>query len=132
MAGSCLCRNGNPVGYRDVVLSWRASSGLRSWLAQRLSAAYIVIFLIIFVVLWGGEPLSFEVWRAWVSHPAANIALLLFFFSLLAHAWIGGRDVVIDYVNSVATRYVLLIIFGMGLIILGLWTLRILLLAGVE
>jgi len=80
--------------------------------------------------VWAGQSISFEVWRAWVAHPAANIALLLFVFSLLMHAWVGGRDVVIDYVKSAAIRYVLLIVFALALIILGLWSLRILLLAG--
>jgi succinate dehydrogenase / fumarate reductase membrane anchor subunit len=107
-------------------VSWRASSGLRSWLAQRLTALYIVVFLLIFVFVWGGQTITFETWRAWVAHPATNIALLLFVFSVLIHAWIGGRDVVIDYIKSVATRYVLLITFALGLIILGLWSMRML------
>jgi len=110
------------------VLSWRASSGLRSWLLQRLTAVYIVFFLAVFAVLWGGQPVTFETWRTWVAHPAANIALLIFIFSLLTHAWIGGRDVVMDYVKSVSARYLLLIGFALGLLILGLWSLRIVLL----
>lgn len=109
-------------------MSWRASSGLRSWLIQRLTAVYIVFFMVVFVVLWGGQSITFEAWRLWVAHPAANIALLLFIFSLLLHAWIGGRDVVIDYVKSVAMRYVLLIGFGLSLVIIGLWALRTMLL----
>ena len=113
-------------------MSWQASSGLRSWLIQRLTAVYIVFFLVIFAVLWGGQPISFEIWHAWVAHPAANIALLLFIFSLLLHAWIGGSDVVMDYVHSVGLRYLLLIGFGLGLSIVGLWTLRILLLVNGE
>ena len=111
-------------------MSWRASSGLRSWLTQRLTALYIVFFLVVFAVLWSGQPISFEVWRAWVAYPAANIALLLFIFSLLVHGWIGGRDVVMDYVKSIGLRYVILISFALGLVILGLWTLRILFLVG--
>ena len=97
---------------------------------QRLTALYIVVFLVVFVFIWAGQPITFEVWRAWVAHPAANIALLLFMFALLMHAWIGGRDVMIDYIKSVAARYVLLIVFALGLFIIGLWTLRILLQVG--
>jgi len=111
-------------------LSERASSGLRSWLIQRLTAVYIVFFMVVFTFVWGGQPITFEAWRLWVAHPAANIALLIFIFSLLMHAWIGGRDVVIDYVKSVAMRYVLLICFGLGLLIIGLWALRTMLLVG--
>jgi succinate dehydrogenase / fumarate reductase membrane anchor subunit len=113
-------------------MSWRASSGLRSWLGQRLTAAYILVFLVVFVIVWGGETITFESLRAWVAHPATNIALLLFVFAVLLHAWIGGRDVVIDYIKSVAARYVLLIVFALGLVVMGMWTLRLLLLVEIA
>jgi len=113
-------------------MSWRPSAGLRTWLLQRLSATYIALFLGVFAVKWiaarGGEPLTYEVWRAWVSHPVSNIALILFIFALLLHAWVGVRDVIMDYVNSVPLRYVLLIGFGLSFISMALWTLRTLLL----
>ena len=113
-------------------MSWRSSAGLRTWLLQRLSATYITIFLIVFGVkvidTWGGEPVTYEVWRAWVAHPVSNIALILFIFALLLHAWVGVRDVIMDYINSVALRYVLLISFGLSFIGLCMWTLRTLLL----
>lgn len=113
-------------------MSWRASSGLRSWLAQRLTATYILVSLVVFVSAWGGEAITFESWRAWVAHPATSIALLLFVFALLLHAWIGGRDVVIDYIKSVAARYVLLAVFALGLVVMGLWTVRLLLLVEIP
>lgn len=130
MAGACGGGIGRVVQCGKLVLSWRASSGLRFWLLQRFTAVYIVFFLVVFAVLWGGQPTSFETWRTWVAHPAANIALLLFVFSLLVHGWIGGRDVIMDYVKSVGMRYVLMIGFGLSLLITGLWALRILLLVG--
>lgn len=111
-------------------MSWRASSGVRSWLTQRLTAIYIVVFLMVFAFVWGGQSITYESWRAWVAHPAANIALLLLVFALLMHAWIGGRDVFIDYIKSIAARYVLLIVFGLGLVIIGVWTMSILLRVG--
>ena len=110
----------------------RSSAGLRTWLLQRLSATYIALFIIVFGVrvieIWGAEPLTYEVWRTWVSHPVTNIALILFIFALLLHAWVGIRDVIMDYINSVPLRYVLLISFGLGFISMALWTLRTLLL----
>lgn len=111
-------------------MSGRVISGLRYWLLQRLSALYILLFLIVLAVVWGGEPLSFAVWQAWAAHPVANIALLFFVLALLLHAWIGLRDVIIDYVHSVAMRYVLLILIALGLFGLGFWSLRILLFVG--
>ena len=84
----------------------------------------------VFLALWEGETITFETWHAFVSHPAANIALLLFFFSLLMHAWIGGRDVVVDYILSASMKHVLLVLFGLGLVVLGLRIFSILLTVG--
>ena len=113
-------------------MSWRPSAGIRNWLVQRLSATYITLFLIVFgfkaIGAWGGEPVTYEVWRAWVSHPVTNIALILFIFALLLHAWVGIRDVIMYYINSVPLRYIMLISFGLGFISMALWTLRTLLL----
>ena len=113
-------------------MSWRAASGLRNWLLQRLSALYILLFVIAFVYAWGGETISYEAWHVWVADPFANVALILFVFSLLLHAWIGMRDVILDYVHSIAARYVVLIVIAVGFIGLALWTLRILLLVGMA
>ena len=113
-------------------MSWRPSAGLRTWLLQRLSATYIALFIIVFGIkiidAWNGEPITYEIWRAWVSHPVTNIALILFIFALLLHAWVGIRDVIMDYISSVPLRYVLLIVFGLSFISMALWTLRTLLL----
>jgi succinate dehydrogenase / fumarate reductase membrane anchor subunit len=113
-------------------MSWRPSAGLRTWLLQRLSATYIALFLIAFSVKvigeWGGEPVTYEVWRTWASHPVINVALILFIFALLLHAWVGIRDVIMDYVKSVPLRYIFLISFGLSFISMALWTLRTLML----
>ena len=85
-------------------MSWHPSAGLRTWLLQRLSATYIALFIVVFAVAWGGESLTYVAWRAWVSHPVTNIALILFIFALLLHAWVGIRDVIMDYITSVAMR----------------------------
>ena len=98
------------------------------WLLQRLSATYITLFLVVFVVVWGGEPLTYELWRAWIAHPLANIAVILFMLALLLHAWVGIRDVVMDYIHSVPLRYVVLVCFGLAFISMGSFILRTLLL----
>jgi len=109
-------------------VSWRAAAGLRSWLLQRLSALYIVVFLLALASAWGGGAVSFEAWRAWVAQPLANVGLMLFVLALLGHAWVGARDVVMDYVKPVQWRYLLLVSIGLVLAGLALWSLRIVLL----
>ncbi len=113
-------------------MSWRAAAGLRSWLLQRLSAVYIVVFLLALVFAWGGASVSFDTWRAWVAHPLVNVGLMLFLLALLGHAWVGTRDVVMDYVKPVQLRYLVLIGVGLALVGLAIWSLRIVLLVTLK
>ncbi len=109
----------------------RKASGLRAWILQRLSAVYLALFLIYAALAWlPSPPASHAVWRAWVVDPWVGIAILLFFLSLLLHAWIGIRDVLIDYVRPIGARLTLLTLTGLGLLGCGLWVLRVVVTAG--
>lgn len=109
-------------------MSRAGSTGLRNWFLQRLSALYIVLFLAGFSLVWCGEPIEYQAWRAWVAQPLVNVALLLFIAALLIHAWVGVRDVILDYIKPLVLRQGLLVIIALCLLGLGLWSLRILLL----
>lgn len=108
-------------------MSWRASSGLRSWLFQRLSAAYILLFLLYALGSWiNATTINYPAWRAWVAHPVINIALLMFVFALLLHMWVGGRDIAMDYLKPLLLRYVALIGFAVSLLAMAFLSMRIL------
>jgi succinate dehydrogenase / fumarate reductase, membrane anchor subunit len=85
--------------------------------------AFIVYFLSHFV---GDPPHSYPVWRSWLMSSGVSIATVVFFLALLAHAWVGVRDVIMDYVHPVAIRLGLLALLGFGLIAMGIWVARIL------
>lgn len=109
----------------------RALYGVRSWLLQRLTAVYLLGFLAYFLLrLLNTRPLDFPAWRAWLTAPAMGVAVLLFFGALLYHAWVGLRDVVIDYVKPLPARLALLTAIGAALAFLGLWVLIIVTRAG--
>ena len=105
----------------------RRSYGLRAWILQRLSAIYMVAYLIFFVFhIMTAPPRSYEAWHGWMAGPAVSIASAMFFIAVLVHAWVGVRDVVMDYVKPVALRFSLLSLIGLILLVCGLWVLRIL------
>jgi len=104
----------------------RSLHGLRSWLLQRLTAVYLLIYLVYFFIhLLLRDGGGYEGWRGWLAQPAVAIATVLFFTALLFHAWIGLRDVVMDYVHPFAWRLSLLALIGVGLLTMGLWVLLI-------
>jgi len=108
-------------------VSWRGANGLRPWLIQRLSAVYIAAFLIFVLASLAATPsMSFDAWRGWVGRPLVNAAIALLVLALLMHAWVGTRDVIMDYVKPVAVRFSLLVLFGLVFLISLFWSLRVL------
>ncbi len=108
----------------------RGITGLRAWIVQRISAAYMALFVVFAMgYLVFTPPGSFSEWKQMVANPVMAMAMALFFFSLLMHCWVGIRDVFIDYVPIIPLRLVLLTLFGLGFIACGFWVVQILVLA---
>lgn len=108
----------------------RQAHGLRAWLLQRFSAAYLVLFLIYLVVHFTrAPPLDFNAWRTWLADPVVNLATGLFVLSTLVHAWVGIRDVIMDYVGHAGLRVALFAAVALTLSGCGLWSLRLLFVA---
>ena len=92
---------------------------------QRFSAVYLALFLpMVLISLWLPAPASYREWHDLVAHPAVNIAIGLFFLALLLHAWVGLRDVILDYVKPFSVRLLLLVVIGFTWMAMGLWLLR--------
>lgn len=105
----------------------KAFSGLRAWLVQRFTAVWMLVFLL-FVLLHMAlsPPGSYDEWRTWVGLPVIRFGATLFFLSLLLHAWVGLRDVLIDYVRALRLRFFLLAALCLALVGLGLWVVQVL------
>lgn len=109
----------------------RQASGLMAWLIQRASAVYLAaisVYLILHFVF--DAPGSHAELVAWVTHPVVAIALILLVPVVLAHAWVGIRDVLIDYVHILGLRVGLMLTFGFVFLASGLWTLKAIITAG--
>ena len=65
--------------------------------------------------------LDFEHWRALLARPVFNVSVGLFYVALLSHAWVGGRDVAIDYVPNLPLRLVVLSALAFALIGSFVW-----------
>ena len=103
-------------------MTFRAQ-GMRAWLLQRFTAAYMALFVLT-AVLWlaAGGAADFRAWRALLGRPAISVAFALFFFSLFFHAWVGIRDVLMDYVPNLRLRLVLLLAVALLLLGLAVWS----------
>lgn len=103
-------------------------TGLRAWLVQRASAVYMLGFIVFVLVRWLLEPpRSYAAWHGWVASPGTAMALALFFAALLVHAWVGLRDVLLDYVPSTPGRVAALALLVACLLAVAAWVAAILL-----
>ncbi len=107
--------------------------GLRPWVIQRVSAVYIVFFILyVAYSLLTSDAFTYEAWKGWLYHPFNTTVVGIFVIALLFHAWIGMRDVVLDYVHNIMLRIFILALLVGVLIGSGLWVFRILLLSVVS
>ncbi len=93
-------------GSKRIVVG--AHYGLRDWLAQRITAVLMALFTlaVIVQVLLPGE-MGYDKWAGMFSHQWMKVLTFVVIVSLAYHAWVGMRDVWMDYVKPVAIRLAL-------------------------
>jgi len=94
------------IGPKRLVVG--AHYGLRDWLAQRITAVIMAIYTVI-VLGWffGARDFSYTGWASifatsWMK-PLTFVVLL----ALIYHAWVGMRDIWMDYVKPTGARLTL-------------------------
>ncbi|SCX61622.1 succinate dehydrogenase, hydrophobic membrane anchor protein [Nitrosospira sp. Nsp1] len=104
-----------------------AHYGLRDWLAQRITAVVMVVFtLLLAAILMISPPHDEASWKAIFSNRWMRIASFLFLVSLFWHAWIGMRNILMDYVHATGIRLTLQILVILFLIFYTIWSAEIL------
>ena len=102
------------------------AQGMRAWLLQRLTAVYIAVYslsLISWIVT--NFPVNYSSWYSVFSHPIMLIATVIFYLSLFIHAWVGMRDILVDYAKPSSVRFILLTSLALFLTVMTIWLLLI-------
>ena len=94
-------------GSKRVVVG--AHYGLRDWLAQRVTAVLMALFtlLVLAQVIFSKGPIGYDKWAGIFSAQWMKVITFTVIIALLYHAWVGVRDIWMDYVKSVALRLTL-------------------------
>ena len=108
----------NPVG---------AHYGLGNWLLQRTTALVMAVY----TLLAGGyvlvrAPASYADWKALFGAGFFRLATMLFLVALLYHAWIGMRDILIDYLHGTGLRFATQFAVAVVLVFYLIWAAAIL------
>ena len=100
-----------------------AHYGWRDWLSQRVTAVVMAIYTlrVLGIVVWHGG-----VWKGLFANNAFKLATFLFMIALFFHAWVGVRNIAMDYVKPTAWRLAAQMIAIAMLIAYAGWTMQIL------
>lgn len=103
-----------------------AHYGWQDWLAQRVTAVIMVLFSIViigFFAVHGG--VNYEQWKTLFGSQIFRILALLFFLSVFYHAWIGIKDVLMDYIKPAGLRISLQVCVMLFLVVCSIWSVTI-------
>jgi succinate dehydrogenase / fumarate reductase membrane anchor subunit len=93
-------------GSKRVVVG--AHYGLRDWLSQRVTAVLMALFtLVLLVQVLMPGPLGYDKWAGIFAAQWMKVLSFVVFIALAWHAWVGMRDILMDYVKPVGMRLVL-------------------------
>jgi len=100
---------------------------LRDWLTQRITAVVMALYSVIFLITLLAMPaVNYPGWRRMFLPPWMKFATLLFFVGLCLHAWIGMRNICMDYVKHGRARQVLYALIVGALVAYTFWVVQIL------
>lgn len=109
---------------REVV---GAHYGLRDWLAQRVTAVVMAIYTLLLLAILAGMPkLDYPHWKALWALPVMRYATVLFLLSLCVHAWVGMRNIFMDYIKPTDLRLTLHVVVILALAWYAVWAVQIL------
>jgi len=113
------------IGSKRLVVG--AHYGLRDWLGQRLSAVVMAAYTVglVLYLLLAGNP-GYDGWASLFAAPWMKVATLLALALVFYHAWVGMRDLWMDYVKPVAVRLTLQVLTVLYLFACAVWSVQVL------
>ena len=115
------------VTYGSKRLVVGAHYGFRDWLAQRVTAVLMALFTFVLIaqVLRPGE-MGYDRWAAIFSAQWMKVLTFVVILSLAYHAWVGVRDIWMDYIKPVALRLALQVFTLVWLVGCAGWAVQVL------
>ncbi|QNM94996.1 succinate dehydrogenase, hydrophobic membrane anchor protein [Chitinimonas koreensis] len=85
-----------------------AHYGLRDWLLQRITAVVMLVYTVgLVALLFLAAHANFEGWKELFACTWVRVFTTVTVIALLLHAWVGVRDIWMDYVKPLGLRLAL-------------------------
>ena len=94
------------VNYGAKRVTVGAHFGLRDWLAQRVTAALMAAFTLVVLaqVIFTSGPIGYDEWAGIFASQWMKFLTFTTILCLLYHAWVGIRDIWMDYIKPLGLR----------------------------
>ena len=105
----------NRIGPKRLIMG--AHYNLRDWLAQRITTVVMAVYTVI-LLFWffGAHNFSYEGWAGIFATQWMKLATFVALLCLFYHAWVGIRDIWMDYVKPMGVRLLLQVLTILWLI----------------
>lgn len=112
-------------GSKRVVVG--AHYGLRDWLGQRITALLMALFTLALVVqvLMPGA-MGYDKWAGIFSSQWMKLLTFVTIIALAYHAWVGMRDIWMDYIKPMGLRLALQVVSIVWLVGCAGWAVQVL------
>ena len=74
---------------------------------QRITAVLMLIYTVFFVAVLVMLPSGYEQWQAFFGQTWVRLVTQIFVIALMLHAWVGVRDLWMDYIKKFGLRLTL-------------------------
>ena len=113
-------------GTKRIVVG--AHYGLRDWLAQRVTAALMALFtlLVLAQIIFSKGTMGYDKWAGIFSSQWMKVLTFTVIIALLYHAWVGMRDIWMDYIKPVGVRLALQVFTMVWLVACAGWGIQVL------
>lgn len=111
----------------------RRAEGLQAWVVQRITAIYLGLFgtyVVLHFVF--NAPADHAALQSWVTAPVITLGLLILIPIVLVHAWVGIRDLYMDYVGNIWVRVVALVLTAFTFVASGIWAVQAIIIAQIS
>jgi succinate dehydrogenase / fumarate reductase membrane anchor subunit len=116
--------NKDNIGQNRLVVG--AHYGIVDWLIQRLTGIVMAVYTVVLLVYFlSGQNFSYEGWAGMFAQQWFKLLSAATFFGLLYHAWVGMRDISMDYCKNVGLRLILQVLIVVWLLISAVYAVQI-------
>jgi len=86
-----------------------AHYGIRDWLAQRVTAVLMALFTLVVLaqVIFSKGPIGYDLWAGIFAAQWMKFLTFAVFLAIAWHAWVGLREIFMDYIKPVGIRLLL-------------------------